>query len=327
MPKVSVIIPNYNHAKFLEKRFESILNQTFQDFEIIYLDDASTDNSNAIFKNYSIDHRIKAFFNDKNSGSPFIQWNKGFKEAKGEYVWIAESDDYSDKIFLETMVDILERYPNVGLAYCQSYITDDKDNCISINDKWTEDIDIYRWKNTYINNGTDEIKNYLTIKNTIPNASAVLLRRSVLLSVNGAPENLKYCGDWITWINILCKSDIAFIADPLNYFRTKHELSVRQSAYNTGISILEALLVILYIKNLFFLNGEKLNQSIFFRYNAWKKSSIRNDIPIKVQRDIIKLFKKISPGFEFKLYAYLPIIFLKRSMHSITNFISKPISS
>jgi len=223
MITVSVIIPNYNHYKFLDKRFISVLNQTYQDFEIIYLDDASTDNSNDIYKKYSSDTRLKALFNNKNSGSPFIQWNKGFKEAQGKYIWIAESDDYADQMFLATMVDILERYPNVGLAYCQSFITDEKDNCLSINDKWTEDLDISRWKKDYINDGRDEIENYLIIKNTIPNSSAVLLRRSVLLSVNGSPENFRYCGDWITWVKMLSKSDIGFISAPLNYFRIEHE--------------------------------------------------------------------------------------------------------
>ena len=91
MPKVSVIIPNYNHAQFLEQRVESVLNQTFQDFEIIFLDDASTDNSKEVFSKYSNHPKIShVIFNETNSGSPFKQWNKGFGLSTGEYIWIAE---------------------------------------------------------------------------------------------------------------------------------------------------------------------------------------------------------------------------------------------
>ena len=89
MPKVSVIIPNYNHAQFLEQRIQSVLDQTYQDFEIIYLDDASTDNSNEVFAKFANNSRIRAIYNQTNSGSPFKQWNKGIRLAQGEYVWIA----------------------------------------------------------------------------------------------------------------------------------------------------------------------------------------------------------------------------------------------
>ena len=109
MPKVSIIIPNYNHAKYLLQRLESIFNQTYQDFELILLDDCSTDNSVKILKEYALDPKVSHFIiNKKNSGSPFIQWAKGFELAKGEYIWIAESDDCSENIFLEEMVNLLK---------------------------------------------------------------------------------------------------------------------------------------------------------------------------------------------------------------------------
>jgi len=129
VPKVSVIIPNYNHDRFLTKRIQTILDQTFQDFEIIYLDDASTDESDAAIAPFlpRLTHVIK---NETNSGSPFKQWNKGARLAKGEYLWIAESDDYADKHFLERLVDILDRHPNVGLAYCQSWGVDEGDRIL-----------------------------------------------------------------------------------------------------------------------------------------------------------------------------------------------------
>ena len=125
MPKVSIILPNYNHGKFLAQRLKSIFSQTFQDFELIFLDDASTDNSLEVFQNFAGDARIRSVINKTNSQSPFKQWNRGFELARGEFIWIAESDDYSDYRFLQVMIDMLERNPSAALAYCQSFMADE----------------------------------------------------------------------------------------------------------------------------------------------------------------------------------------------------------
>jgi glycosyltransferase involved in cell wall biosynthesis len=84
---ISVIVPNYNHAKFLKERIDSILNQTIQDFELIILDDCSTDNSREIIESYRQLPNVSIFYNSKNSGSPFKQWKKGINRAKGKYIW------------------------------------------------------------------------------------------------------------------------------------------------------------------------------------------------------------------------------------------------
>ena len=78
-PLVSIIIPNYNHARYLKQRLESIFNQTYQNFEVIFLDDCSTDNSSDIIEQYKDNpHLSQIVVNETNSGSPFKQWNKGF---------------------------------------------------------------------------------------------------------------------------------------------------------------------------------------------------------------------------------------------------------
>src|SRR5476649_961009 len=99
---VSVIIPNYNHEPYLEQRINSVLNQTYKNIEVIILDDNSTDSSRQVIERYRADTQIKHIvYNHTNSGSPFIQWKKGIDLAKGKYIWMAESDDYSDLTFLE----------------------------------------------------------------------------------------------------------------------------------------------------------------------------------------------------------------------------------
>src|SRR5689334_17639702 len=119
MPFFSVIIPNYNHAAYLEQRIHSVLKQSFKDFEVIVLDDASTDNSTALIQKYP---SIIKVVNEKNSGSPFRQWEKGAALAKGEWLWFAESDDLASPAFLQTMYDVIQKNKTAGLIYCDAMI-------------------------------------------------------------------------------------------------------------------------------------------------------------------------------------------------------------
>ena len=99
MPQVSVIVPNYNHASYLRQRIESIINQTYQDFELIILDDCSTDHSKEIIESYRNHPRVNQIvYNTENSGSTFKQWNKGVELAEGECIWFAESDDWCEPV-------------------------------------------------------------------------------------------------------------------------------------------------------------------------------------------------------------------------------------
>ena len=105
---VSIILPNYNHAYFLQERLDSIFNQTYQHFEVIVLDDCSTDSSLNILEPYKNHSKVSHFLvNNENTGSPFKQWQKGLILAIGDYIWIAESDDTCDLDFLESQLNIL----------------------------------------------------------------------------------------------------------------------------------------------------------------------------------------------------------------------------
>src|SRR3984893_7477379 len=145
MPTVSVIIPNYNHAQFLRRRVDSVLRQTFQDFELILLDDCSTDESQSILREYAADPRVRMEFNEKNSGSTFKQWNKGVRLARGEYVWIAESDDYADERLLEKLVSRLDAEPTAVLCYCRSWLVSASNEISGYSDSYLSDLDPKKW--------------------------------------------------------------------------------------------------------------------------------------------------------------------------------------
>jgi len=243
MPRVTVVTPNYNHARHLPERIDSILAQTFQDFEFIILDDASTDKSREIIESYSKHEKVKAIFNQQNSGSTFRQWKLGLGQAKGEYLWIAESDDYADPALLETLVDRLDRHPNVGLAVCQSWMVDQDSKLLgNLGDLLEHQNHSSHWREDYVNAGLDECKNYMFWHGTIPNASAVLWRREILERAGGPPTDMRLSGDWMAYINVLHLSDMAFVSTPLNYFR-QHQANVRTRVMRQGTPTRETLRV------------------------------------------------------------------------------------
>ncbi len=218
-PKVSIIIPNYNHAPFLVQRLESIFNQTFQDFEVILLDDKSTDDGVTVLERYAKHPKVSHFVvNEQNSGSPFKQWQKGIELAQGDYIWIAESDDFCESIFLENLVGLLSNQ-NTVLAYCATLHFDEINNN-KYRDTWATELDRVRWNDDYCNKGVDEIKNYFRFRNIIPNASAALFKKNAIAKIE-LPTAMKYCGDWYVWINLLKHGDIAYVNKPLNFYR-KH---------------------------------------------------------------------------------------------------------
>jgi glycosyltransferase involved in cell wall biosynthesis/predicted SAM-dependent methyltransferase len=247
MPSVSVIVPNYNHSRYLPQRIESILGQTYQDFELILMDDCSTDDSLQILERYRGHPKVSGIlYNQTNSGSTFRQWNKGVAQARGDYIWIAESDDWAEPDFLQTLIAVLENNPEVGIAYCQSYSINETNQVLGTWKVHTNDLDHDRFAKDFIMSGNEYIINYLIYKNTIPNASAVLFKKEKYLEVGGADESIKVSSDWRLWIKLSQVGSVVFVHKELNYYRTHHN-TVRAAAISKGSHILEHLQMIEFI--------------------------------------------------------------------------------
>ncbi|MCG9793907.1 glycosyltransferase family A protein [Flavobacterium algicola] len=228
-PLVSIIIPNYNHEKFLVQRLDSVFNQTYQNFEVILLDDCSSDHSKEILLKYSCNTKVThCLFNKVNSGSTFMQWQKGIELSSGEFVWIAESDDTADPVFLETLVFKFISNPKVSLVYCQSNKMDHAGNVMGSWLEHTKPIDPQNiFSEDFIMDGNSFIEKFLIFINVIPNASAVLFRKSdtQLLTLLYTDPLFKYCGDWMFYFQLIVNKQICFISQSLNNFRY-HENSV-----------------------------------------------------------------------------------------------------
>jgi glycosyltransferase involved in cell wall biosynthesis len=206
-PSVSVIVPNYNHERFLSERFNSILRQTFQDFELIVLDDASTDESLSTINLILTGLPFRLNANQTNSGSPCSQWLKGIAMATGRYIWIAESDDSCEAIFLEEMVNAMEQ--GHCLSYCKTASIDEQNRPAPGNPYWPDCIDSKQWQATFAADCMDFNNRYMTTANCIPNASSVVFRRDRASSCFGISRllaSLLYVGDWIFWHHYLCAS-------------------------------------------------------------------------------------------------------------------------
>jgi O-antigen biosynthesis protein len=218
--KVSVIVPNYNYRQYLRKRLCSIIDQTYAPYEIIFLDDCSTDGSveyaEQILSSSVIPYKI--IRGETNQGC-YRQWLKGISESRGDILWIAEADDYCEPTFLETLIQAFDD-EEVVLSYCQSKQIDENDRLLAENYlDYTDDIDKVKWRSDYVRSGLDEILDSLVFKNTIPNASAVLLRKADLTEIEASLARLKNTGDWLTYMHVISKGKIAFSSTSLNHHR------------------------------------------------------------------------------------------------------------
>ncbi|MCG3796857.1 glycosyl transferase [Bacillus toyonensis] len=232
--KISVIVPNYNYEHYLPDRVRSILNQTYPLYELIFLDDASTDNSVSTFekllsKENKPHLKVQRIINEKNSGSVFKQWIKGISKATGDYIWIAESDDLCEKTFLQEVIHGFHINNKVTLSYTQSKQIDEQGNVIADHYlNYTNDIDKEKWKTPYFRKGIDEIQDTLLIKNTIPNVSSVVFKNIDIKNTEKQLAKFKIAGDWFFYVSILQEGHIHFNPKSLNYHR-RHTNSVTKT--------------------------------------------------------------------------------------------------
>lgn len=294
MPRVSIIVPNFNHGRFLKRRLGSIFEQSIQDFELIFLDDASTDNSLEVFKEFANDSRVSVHVNKSNSGNPFVQWNKGLALATGQYIWIAESDDFAEPTFLEMMIASLEQHPTAGLATCRSMITDQHDQDLGVFDAYHWFGERQRWRHDYFNTGLAEISDYLAFQNTIPNASATLFKRSLVEHGLRGPENMRIAGDWFFWVKLLSRADICHVGQPLNHFRREHQSSQRVRSATEGREVLEGIEVYdLVVQTVKMRDRTKLLAQMGL-IRRWLSIASRYRIQFQAQRRIYRRFLRVK---------------------------------
>jgi len=231
---VSVIIPNYNHALFLQRRIESVLSQTYIDFELIILDDFSVDHSRDVIEGYRDHPKVSHIaFNESNSGSTFKQWNKGIGLAKGEYIWIAESDDYAHPKFLSSCMERIQNDDRIGLVYTDSFEVTATNDILGRWSRWQTYLHTNLWQQDFYFGGDEFNARYQYTANMIPNASCAVFKKEAYLQSPflRSIEDFRFTGDWLMWFSILQFTDGSYCHQPLNYFRY-HSATTRATSAN-----------------------------------------------------------------------------------------------
>lgn len=214
MPKVSVILISYNHEKFIREAIESVLNQTFTDFELIIWDDASSDDSWAIINSYN-DSRIKAFLNDETRRGIY-GINKAISEvASGEYLAIHHSDDVWASQKLQKQVGFLDANPIYGAVFTK---------VLAIGEDGLK----YKDNNNYYanifeqpNRTRHEWLNYFFYHGNALCHSSVLIRKQCFTDCGQYRYGMAQVGDFDMWIRICLKHEIYVLQEKLVYFRVR----------------------------------------------------------------------------------------------------------
>ena len=258
--KISVVVPNYNYSNYLYQRVYSILNQNYKIHELIILDDASKDNS--LFYIKQIEQKIsgvvnvKVVVNDINSGNAFSQWQKGINLATGDYVWVAEADDYAKKNFLNEVVSPLKKNNNIVISYADTGFIDS--NGYITKNSLVDQIDILKtnhWNASYVNKGIAEINCYSYLNCTIPNVSGTIIKKGNYDEIFESAKKFHQSGDWFTYLNILNLGDISFINKTLNYYRV-HGNNISQT-FDKKAHILEIQRIYKFVKEKYGIDDEQ----------------------------------------------------------------------
>ena len=207
-PIISVVIPVYNGAKTIKETIESVLEQTYQDFEIIAIDDGSQDNTLAVIDSIQ-NQRIKVF-SYPNAGVSASR-NRGFARARGEFIAFLDADDLWTKDKLESQLELLQQNPQAGVAY-----------------SWTDHIDELGkfLKPASYTSCSGNIYERLLIGNFLSCGSNTLIRAEALKQVGGFDESLKAAEDWDMWLKLAPRYEFLVVPRPQVLYRVSaHSLS------------------------------------------------------------------------------------------------------
>jgi len=223
-PKVSVIVPNFNHAGYLPQRLDSIYGQTYGNVEVILLDDCSEDDSQNILRQYrdTYSANTRLLCNETNSGNVFRQWARGIELATGDLVWLAESDDFCDLDFLEKLVGFF-RDEAVTLAYSAVSFVDEQGRALNdfAYEHYLAPVGASRWQQSHTATGFREAGRAFGVLNLVPNTSGCIFRNPANLPLLQDPSwlELEICGDWVFYLHLIRNGKVSFTPETRNYYR------------------------------------------------------------------------------------------------------------
>jgi len=215
LPSVSIIMPIYNSSKWISDSIKSVVNQSFDNWELIIVNDGSTDNSVEIIQQYLNDKRIK-LFHQKNLG-PANARNIGISNCNGEFLAFLDSDDIWLHEKLQIQLQFFESNPHIGLVY-SNY------NLFYDNPKLTFPLKQSNWFHTWPDNHRLLVYDFIGIL-------TVVVRTSIIKELGGFNENLFGTEDWDLWIKVAQFNKISKIEKVTASYRV-HPDGLSQTAHN-----------------------------------------------------------------------------------------------
>lgn len=222
MVKVSVILTSFNHGEYIAKSIESILNQSFNDFELIIIDDCSTDDSWEIINSFN-DKRIIAIRNKENYYADGVIFNTITKYATGEYCAIAHSDDTWDINKLQKQYDFLSENPKYGACFTKVEFIDENDEVINNDNN-------FLYKNVFDkeNRSKFEWLNHFFYNSNCLCHPSIMIKTKLYKECDLDVKGLFALPDFCQWIRLCLKEEIWILPEKLIYFR------IRDNAQNTS---------------------------------------------------------------------------------------------
>jgi glycosyltransferase involved in cell wall biosynthesis len=221
---VSVIVASYNHAEYLVQRMGSLLAQTYENFEIIVIEDVSPDNSLEVLRQYENNPRVELVVRERNGGWVEVS-NQGIGLARGEFILFANCDDACQPQLLERLVAAMDANPSAAIAFCRSVLVDEHD-CVLGEDFSRREAAFQRFCATDRLISGAKMSRFLLNSCVIPNLSAALFRKRSLVEAGGFSSEYRVCSDWDLFFRVAARHDAAYLSEPLNQFR-QHPTTIR----------------------------------------------------------------------------------------------------
>lgn len=302
--KVSVVIPTYNYGRFLDEAIQSVLDQTYNAFELIIVDNHSSDNTDEVVKKYLPDPRVRYHKNESNIGL-VNNWNKCLSYATGEYIKFLNADDKFHPEIIEKFVTILDTYPDVTLVTC------DKQN-------FDHSSEIYKLPLTHLQDGKKVILHTLNTYGWIGEPTSVMFRR---VNLKNEIFNSRYTlhVDWLLWLHLLSQGSCYIIPEVLAYVRSHESQHTKEVTKTNFINSYEVYQLCKYIKPA--LNGyEKEIDKLIKQYAVFCTKEAFYALPKTFQKerrhDFLEASKVgFSEGVVFNAFGEV----LKRIKHKLLN--------
>lgn len=241
MPRASIIVPAYNAADYIKETLDSILAQTFDDFECLVIDDGSTDDTADAVKSFQ-DSRIK-LFQQKNSGGPAKPRNVGLTKSVGEYIFMFDSDDLMLPEKVARSVEALDQYPEADLLFTNFQAVDEKSSVIK------EDfLEEYETLWSLMKDRSSRLSLFepkkifdALIRKNFIGTSSVVLRRSALRATDRFNETLRNSDDRLFWLRFAKHHKFLFLNEVHHQYRIQQKSISNQGFERRGPSKIKAL--------------------------------------------------------------------------------------